>query len=97
MAKQLALLKKLADLLEVDADRFRSMMEKIIPAGMHEDGDVEIALGVTSDMSNEQTRRHLNKEYLKWNARVTSSNPKIQNQADYMLKFIAEVRTERIG
>lgn len=73
-------------------DRFRLMVEKIVPANMHQTEDVEVILGVTSDMSKEQTRQHLNKEYRKWNARVTNSNPEIQNQADYMLNFIAEVR-----
>jgi hypothetical protein len=53
--EELALLKNLANRLEVDIERFRSMMEKILPVGMHEVEDVEVVLGVTSDMSQERT------------------------------------------
>lgn len=94
--EELTLLKDLAEWLEVNADRFRAMMEKILPVGMHEVGDAEIVLGVTSDMSKEKTRQHLNREYRKWNSRVTNSDPDVQTQADQMLKFIAETRSEYI-
>lgn len=96
-AEELALLKKLASWLEVDDNRFRCMMEKILPAGMYEVEDTEAVLGVTSDMSREEIRQYLNKEYRKWNSRVTNFNPEIQAQADYMLKFIAEARSTYIG
>ena len=96
-AEELALLKKLASWLEVDTNKFRSMVEKILPVNMHEVEDVEVILGVTSDMSREETRQRLNKEYCKWNARVTSFDPEIQAQADYMLKFIAEARSAYVG
>jgi len=94
--EELTLLKNLADWLEVDPDRFREMMEKILPAGMHEVKDVEVILGVTSDMSKDKTRKRLNKEYSKWNARVTNTDSEIQAQADDMLKFIAETRSEYV-
>jgi tellurite resistance protein len=94
--EEVALLKKLAGWLEVDRDRFRAMMGKILPVGMHEVEDAEVILGVTSDMGREETRRHLNKEYRKWNARVTSCDPEVQSQADRILKFIAEARTEYV-
>lgn len=92
--QEIALLKKFASWLEADMNRFRTMMEKTLPVSMHEVEDAEVALGVTSEMSKEETRRHLNREYRKWNARVTSCDPEIQSQADYMLKFIAEARNE---
>ncbi|UCE98946.1 MAG: TerB family tellurite resistance protein [Planctomycetota bacterium] len=90
--QEIALLKNIADWLEVDTDRFRAMMEKILPVGMHEVEDIEVVLGINPDMDEEQTRRHLNKEYRKWSARVTNLDPEIRTQADYMLKFIAEAR-----
>lgn len=96
-AEEIALLKKLAGWLEVDMNRFRTLMEKILPASMHEIQDVEVTLGVTSDMGKEEIRQRLNKEYRKWNARVTSCDPEVQTQADYMLKFIAEARCEYIA
>ncbi|MHC4394540.1 MAG: tellurite resistance TerB family protein [Planctomycetota bacterium] len=95
--KELAVLKDLANRLEVDTDSFRDMVEKILPADMHKIEDAEVLIGVTSDMNKEQTRQHLNKEYRKWNARATNSDPQIQNQADYMLKFIAQARSQCVG
>ena len=93
-AEELAILKELADWLEVDKDRFRMMMEKILPAEMYEVADVETVLGVTADMSGESAREHLKREYRKWNCRVTSQDPDVQSQADYMLSFIAEARSQ---
>jgi len=95
--EELAVLKNLARWLEVDAKKFRSMMEKVLPVDMYEVKDVEAILGVTSDMSKEKARRHLNKEYSKWSARVTNTDPEIQTQADQMLKLIAEARTQYVG
>lgn len=95
-AEELTILKNLADWLEVDADKFRIMMEKAIPIGMYEVKDVEAILGITSDMSKERARQRLNKEYSKWNSRVTNSDPGIQTQADQMLKLIAEARSQYI-
>ena len=96
-AEEIALLKNLANWLEVDNKRFRDMVEKILPVGMHEVRDEEVILGVNSDMSKEKTRLQLNKEYSKWNARVTNADPQIQSQADQMLKLIAEARSVYIG
>jgi len=93
-AEELTFLKNMADWLEVDADRFRIMMEKVLPVDMHEVRDVEAILGITSDMSKERVRKHLNKEYSKWNSRVTNADPDIQTQADQMLKLIAEAKSQ---
>jgi hypothetical protein len=93
-AEELTFLKNMADWLEVDADRFRVMMEKVLPVDMHEVRDVEAILGITSDMSKERVRKHLNKEYSKWNSRVTNADPDIQTQADQMLKLIAEAKSQ---
>ncbi|MHC4630712.1 MAG: tellurite resistance TerB family protein, partial [Planctomycetota bacterium] len=92
-AEELDVLNDLANWLEVDTNRFREMMGKILPVSMCEVTNAEVILGVTSDMSGEKAREHLNQEYLKWNSRVTNSNPEIQSQADQMLKLIAEARS----
>jgi tellurite resistance protein len=91
--EEVNLLNQLADWLEVDPERFRAMMQKVLPVDMHEVEDVQTILGVTADMPEEKTREQLNKEYRKWLARVTSSDPEIQSQADQMLKLIAEARS----
>jgi tellurite resistance protein len=97
VAEEMAILKELAIWLEVDADRFRAMVEKILPVEIYKVMDMNDFLGITSDMSREKTRKHLNKEYSKWNSRVTSANPEIQSQADQMLKLIAEARGQYVA
>jgi len=95
--EELALLNDLATWLEVDPDVFRGMAERILPVSMHQVKNTEAVLGVTSDMSKEKTRLRLNREYSKWNARVTNSDPQIQAQADQMLGLIAEARRQYVG
>lgn len=96
VADELRFLKELANRIEIDGVKFRELMEKVIPLEMHEVKDVESILGVTTDMDTEIARAHLNKEYIKWNARVTNTNPEIQSQADQMLKLIAEARSQYV-
>jgi tellurite resistance protein len=93
-AEELTFLKNMAGWLEVDPDRFRIMMEKVLPVDMHEVRDVEAILGITSDMSKERVRKHMNKEYSKWNSRVTNADPDIQTQADQMLTLIAGAKSQ---
>ncbi len=97
VTEQVATLQALAEQLEVDTGRFRAMMTKILPIDMYEEEDPEVILGLDSDMSEDETRQHLNNEYRKWNARVTSSNPSVQAQADRMLELIATVRSKCVG
>ena len=96
-AEELSLLNNLATLLEVDLDRFREMTERILPVNMHKVKDMEVILGVSPDMNKENTRQYLNKQFCKWNSRVTNSNHEIQDQAEQMLKLIAEARNQYIG
>jgi tellurite resistance protein len=95
--EELNVLKNIANWLEIDAEKFREMLEKVLPVDMHEVLDIETILGVTSDMNKEKARQHLNKEYSKWSARVTNSDPEIQTQADQMLELIAQARIQYIG
>ena len=92
--EEMGLLKNLARWLEVDVDRFREMMGKILPISMHEVTDLEFIFGVNPEMSKDETMQRLNGEYRKWNARVTNSDPEIRRQADNMLNVIAEARSE---
>ena len=54
----------------------------------------EKMLGITSDMSNDEIKKHLRKEYTKWNSRVSNSDPAIREQAEEMIKIISELRTK---
>jgi hypothetical protein len=92
--EQLILLKNIANWFEISRERFRSMLENILPLRMHEIGDMEISLGIAADMDNDQICQQLSKEYRKWNARVINRNPDIENQAENMLKLIADIRDE---
>jgi len=47
-------------------------------------------------MSRKETNELLTKEYSKWNARVTNSDPEIRRQADLMLSLIAEAKNEYV-
>ncbi len=95
--EEVELLKDLAIWLEVDAERFHEMADEMLPASMHEVEDMEFILGVNSNMSAEEARQRLNREYRKWNARVTSPDAEVKEQADHMLNLIAEARAECIG
>jgi uncharacterized tellurite resistance protein B-like protein len=94
---ELMLLKKLSNSFRIDTERFRSMLEKFLPVGMHDVHDAELVLGINENMDPEQSRRQLNAEYRKWNSRVTSSDPSVQNQADHMLKLIAQARAANLN
>ncbi len=92
--EQLILLKNIANWFEIQRERFRNMLENILPLRMHEIKDMEISLGIDADMDSDQICQQLSKEYRKWNARVINRNPEIENQAEHMLKLIAEIRDE---
>ena len=96
-ATELTLLKSLADWLQIDRARLRTMAEKVLPISMHQDEDEEMVLGVTTEMSKDEARHQLNREYAKWSSRVISSDPAIRKQADQMLNLIANARTQHVG
>jgi hypothetical protein len=95
--KQTAVLSQMADLLEIDTDKFRAMVQKILPVSMYEAKDMEFILGITADMSDEEARQQLNYEYRKWNARVTHPNTETRAQAGRMLALIADARQKYVG
>lgn len=94
---EMMLLKDLAEWLVIDRNRLRAMVEKILPVHMHTSQDTEMILGVTKEMSKEETRHQLNREYAKWSSRVISSDPAIRKQADQMLNLIADARTQFVS
>jgi hypothetical protein len=51
---QLMLLKNMADWFGIHRENFRSLMESILPIRMYEVEDLEISLGITSDMDKGQ-------------------------------------------
>ena len=94
---ELTLLKDLAGWLQVDRNRLRAMVEKTLPISMHQTEDAEMILGVTTEMTQDEARHQLNREYAKWSSRVISSDPAIRKQADQMLNLLANARTQYVG
>jgi uncharacterized tellurite resistance protein B-like protein len=95
-AAEFKLLKDLSEWLEIDRNRLRAMVEKILPVEMHQTKDAEMILGVTEGMSRDEARHQLNREYAKWSSRVISSDPAIRRQADQMIRLIADARTQYV-
>lgn len=80
--------------LDVDPEKFLAMVQKILPLDIYEKQDVRFILGIKADMNSDEVRRQLNREYRKWNARVTHPNPDTRTQADQMLSLIADARAK---
>jgi uncharacterized tellurite resistance protein B-like protein len=95
-ASELRLLKDLSEGLQIDRERLRAMVAKVLPVEMHQTKDMEMIVGITSGMSREEARHQLNREYAKWSSRVISSDPAIRRQADQMVRLIADARTEYV-
>jgi hypothetical protein len=90
--KQIAMLKNTAKLFEIDTERLRAMIEDIRPFAMYEVKDLEICLGITSNMNDVQIRKQLSSEYQKWNSRVVNKNAEIRDEAENMLELIGEAK-----
>ena len=86
------LLWRFSEWLELDPQRVRSMVEKTLPIHQHEISDLPSLIGLSSTLSVEAALRQLNREYAKWNARVTHADRSIQRQAAQMLDLIARER-----
>ncbi len=84
----------IAKSLEIDMDKFRSMIDKIIPVNIHEVEDAARLLGIPHGATTDQKKAHLRNEYKKWNPLVTHSDPKIREQAAKMLELIARERSK---
>ena len=99
---ELNIIDEIAEALELNRKKFQSMIEKELPVTIHalkstaNDGGNkhEKMLGITPDMSSEEIKKHLRKEYTKWNSRVSNNDPAIREQAEEMIKIISELRTK---
>ena len=92
--EELRLVDRIAFLLRVDMDRFRTMSEKILPVNIHSKKDVASILGLKGEWPAKQKKKHLREQYREWSARVTHSDAKVRDQADEMLRLIAEERAK---
>jgi hypothetical protein len=97
LSEELKLLHELGLWLEVDRERYLQMQEKTLPVTMHEGTDAKSVLGLEEATSKEEAQGLLNKEFRKWNSRVTNSDPEIRKQADHMLNLIAHARNQYVS
>jgi len=90
---ELAIIRDIAEYINLDKKQFNSMMEKTLPITMYvSQADGETLLGIDTSMSNKEIRKYLREQYTKWNARVASSDPVTREQAEKMIQIIAEAR-----
>lgn len=89
-------IKEIAIKLGLNMDRINAMRDQRIvslDADSTSDSSVESMLGIDPDWSSEDVRRHLRKEFSKWNNRLNtlSAGPE-RDSAQRMLDSIAELR-----
>lgn len=87
---ELELVNSLAENLGVDHERFRTMIEKILPIDIFQTDNINTKLDIDPSWTVEQKRKHLRKENRKWRALATHSNPEKQAQARQMQELIAK-------
>jgi len=80
--------------LDLDYGKFREMRDKILPVSIHETNDIEALLGLHENMTPSEVRKHLLKEYQRWNQLIIHQDSKKRKQAKEMLEIIAKKRSE---
>jgi hypothetical protein len=92
--EKLILLNEIAERFEVEKKHFLNMAEKVFPPEILRVSDVKLILGIVPGVEASQARKLLNEQYRKWSARVTNYNTDVRRQAAFMLKCIAQARSE---
>jgi hypothetical protein len=90
-------LSKLAERLEIPADRFRAMYQKYMPLEAQTNPDPATMLGIDPNLSAEDLQKRLTEEYRKWNARVNHPDAEIRKRADQMLSYLTELRSRMMA
>lgn len=89
------LINKIASKLEINMERVRSMIDKMIDITTYEGNtDIDSQLGLKDNMTVEEKKKQLREEYRKWNQQAASNDEKIRKQANEMLEIIAKKRAE---
>lgn len=94
---ELKTIRQLGDWMGVSLERLRTMEQKILPVSMHVgQGDDDSLLGLKAAMSEGELRKHLNREYRKWNSLASHADPQKREQAQEMLSRIAAARRRHV-
>lgn len=89
---ELRLIDRISELLSVDRETFTRYRDKLLPAGMHSEKDIDSILGIDPSWNSREKKRHLRGLYREWSSRVTHSDSQVRDQAEEMLKLIAQER-----
>ena len=89
---EMEFIKKLALRLEIDSNKFRSMLEAIVPVNIHQNKDLNLLFGIDEETNDNNLTAKLNTEYRKWNSRITNSDEKISEQAHLMIELITQAK-----
>lgn len=96
---ELEILDKLAHLLDVDKEQFRSMKDKHLTISMMatpEEVDEDSLLGLHTGMTSEEKKKHLRQEFQKWNHLAEHKDADRRQQAKEMLDLIGKKRAELV-
>jgi len=95
---ELRQLKRIATLIGLDDARYSALLDKRLAEveTLHSGpgDDLAALVGIAPAMSKAEIKSHLNKEFRKWNARVSNSDPDIRARALKMVEHIAEARSK---
>jgi uncharacterized tellurite resistance protein B-like protein len=91
-ASELEFLRNLFIWLELNHTTVAMMMETFVPVNIQETPDAEFILGLDESMSEKDRYEKLNREYKKWNGRVTNNDHSIRIQAKKMIELISSLR-----
>lgn len=91
-------LKRVANMIGLEEGRYSALLDKrladVETIDISNTESLASILGITSNMSKEEIRKHLNKEYRKWKSRVSHDDEEIRNRASKMIEHIAEARKQ---
>ena len=91
-AIELEFLRNLCIWLELNHTTIAMMLETFVPVNIQEVPDAEFILGLEENMSGKDRHEKLNREYKKWNGRVTNHDHLIRVQAKKMIELISSLR-----
>ena len=95
--EELEMLENLVEFLELDKEKFRAMKDKHLTVSMMNNPDVvdvDQLLGLRSDMTMAEKKKHLREEFKKWNQLSEHKDPEKRKQAKEMLTLIGQKRAE---
>lgn len=97
---ELQLIRKIANSLNLDYEEIQRLKEQRIvklDTSLSKHASIEELLGIESDWAPDDIKRHLRKEFSKWNGRLNSLNDDSErDNAQHMLDIIAEARKKYV-